>query len=299
MTPTTRNTLMIGGALIVIALLLTCGPMRGLFGGGEDATETVAATDTEPETPPVSAAPPADDVDAMAMAGVATSGAATGAGAGANGAAVAGLDEGAAGQASADDAADETVVAAAAVAPVGAASGGSSTGAGVGTAATAAGVGAATAGAGAAAGASGSGSSAATAAQTATPPVSTGPPVPAVAVADTSAADAAAAAAAAAAGAASAFDDAYASLSGEGIDAAGKVVDRFAPPVAAVPTGGLAMNGAQRSVGSSIGGVRQPCDSPGAGCRNTLGGARPPTPPANLLIVPGQRPPRGGGADQI
>ena len=68
--------------------------------------------------------------------------------------------------------------------------------------------------------------------------------------------------------------------------AAGKVVDRFAPPVAAVPTGGLAMNGAQRSVGSSIGGVRQPCDSPGAGCRNTFGGARPPTPPANPRSFP-------------
>lgn len=286
MTPTTRNTLVIGGGLIVIALLLTCGPMSGLFGSGEDATETVASVEAEIETPPVSAAPQVDEADAMAMAGAATSGAATGAGAGASGAAAAGLDGGAVGQAGAGDTADEPLVAAAA------ASGGSSTGAGVATAATAAGVGAATAGAGAAAGASGSGSSAATASQAATPPVSTAPPVPAVAVADTSAADAAA-------GAASAFDDAYASLSGDGIDAAGKVVDRFAPPVAAVPTGGLAMNGAQRSVGSSIGGVRQPCDSPGAGCRNTFGGARPPTPPANPPIIPGQRPPRGGGADAI
>ena len=61
MTPTTRNTLVIGGGLIVIALLLTCGPMSGLFGGGEDATETVALVEAEIETPPVSAAPQVDD----------------------------------------------------------------------------------------------------------------------------------------------------------------------------------------------------------------------------------------------
>ena len=76
MTPTSRNSLMIGGGLIVIALLLTCGPMRGLFGGAPPATVT--------EPPSVAAGPPeeapapadADAADAMVSATAAGDGAA-------------------------------------------------------------------------------------------------------------------------------------------------------------------------------------------------------------------------------
>ena len=64
----------------------------------------------------------------------------------------------------------------------------------------------------------------------------------------------------------------------------------------AVASGGLAFNGAQRSIGSSIGGVRQPCDSPGAGCRNTVTPASPSV-PANPPIVGGTRPGRRGVAE--
>lgn len=49
MTPTTRNSLMVGGALIVIALLLTCGPIRGIFGTGDAGTSAdVATSDATP-----------------------------------------------------------------------------------------------------------------------------------------------------------------------------------------------------------------------------------------------------------
>ena len=277
MTPTSRNSLMIGGGLIVIALLLTCGPMRGLFGGAPPAAVT--------EPPSVAAGPPeeapapadADAADAMVSATAAGDGAANGAEAGMNGVAVAGLDGGAA-------TGEGTAVAATAEAETAVAMPTSTAGAGV-AAATAAGADA------------GSGSGAAatkTVSTPPTPPVSAGPP--AVVVANTSGVDAAAARSAAAAAATNAFDDAYASLSGDGVDAAGKVVDRFAPPVAAVASGGLAFNGAQRSIGSSIGGVRQPCDSPGAGCRNTVTPASP-SAPANPPIVGGTRPGRRGVAE--
>jgi len=46
MDPASRNrVLMIGGALIVIALLLVCGPLEGRFGGGQPGIDAV-------ETPP-------------------------------------------------------------------------------------------------------------------------------------------------------------------------------------------------------------------------------------------------------
>ena len=53
MDPTARNrVLLIGGALIVIALLLVCGPLEGRFGGGRPGIDAV-------ETPPdMAAAPP-------------------------------------------------------------------------------------------------------------------------------------------------------------------------------------------------------------------------------------------------
>ena len=74
MSPTTRNTLMIGGGLIVAALLFTCGPLKNMFGGAETS-------------PQVAAGPPADlpaetgTPDAMAGA---VAGAAVGADVGAS-----------------------------------------------------------------------------------------------------------------------------------------------------------------------------------------------------------------------
>lgn len=59
MDPASRNrVLMIGGGLIVIALLLVCGPLEGRFGGGEKAVQ---------ELPPVAAAPPEPVVDEQAL----------------------------------------------------------------------------------------------------------------------------------------------------------------------------------------------------------------------------------------
>lgn len=59
MSPTSRNTLMIGGALILIALLLVCGPLTGRFGSGGSGVDT---------SPTVSAGPPADDSGAVEAA---------------------------------------------------------------------------------------------------------------------------------------------------------------------------------------------------------------------------------------
>ena len=287
MTPTSRNSLMIGGALIVIALLLTCGPLSGLF--GPDAAKV--------EAPPVAAGPPEGEGESLDAAA-----AAAGAGAGNNGAAVAGLGQNGNGslESGLDIPVHESAGANVAVAGTGSAAmptAGSTAGTAGATNVAGAGVGAGTAAATAAAGSgtgSGSGAAAATSVAASTaPPVSAGPPAVPVAsttVASTTVGGAATAAAAAAAGATNAFDQAYAGLSGDGIDAAGKVVDRFAPPVAAVGSGALALNGAQRSLGSGVAGVRAPCDSPGAGCRNVLGGTAPPMPPANPPIRPGQPP---------
>ncbi|HEB90091.1 MAG TPA: hypothetical protein ENI85_11010 [Deltaproteobacteria bacterium] len=59
MSPTSRNTLLIGGALIAIALLLVCGPLSDRFGrrGGDDQ-----------EPPAVAAGPPPDAVGAAGAA---------------------------------------------------------------------------------------------------------------------------------------------------------------------------------------------------------------------------------------
>ncbi|HIF95081.1 MAG: hypothetical protein ABGX04_03445 [Myxococcales bacterium] len=61
MTPTSRNTLMIGGALILISLLLVCGPLSGLLGSGGSSLE---------EAPSVAAGPPADHSGALGAAAV-------------------------------------------------------------------------------------------------------------------------------------------------------------------------------------------------------------------------------------
>jgi hypothetical protein len=99
------------------------------------------------------------------------------------------------------------------------------------------------------------------------------------------------------------FDDAFSNgFGGEpDVSAAGLVVDRFAPPVAALGGSPLALAAASDRFGADAGGVRDSCDGPGAGCRNVRGagrvppiipGVRPvPSPlPPNPPIVPGQRP---------
>jgi len=52
---------MIGGALIVTALLLTCGPWKNFFGGADGADQTL---------PSVAAAPPDDTEEILPAAGV-------------------------------------------------------------------------------------------------------------------------------------------------------------------------------------------------------------------------------------
>ena len=228
MTPTTRNTLIVGGAAIVVALLLTCGPMRGLFGAG-DAGETPVVETPEPavEAPPaVAAGPPPEPPSAL---GAAASGALAGSQAGTS------PDLAAAGSGAGSAAATATGANAA-----GAASAPSVSGTGSGTKRVA-------------------------------PPVSAGPPsVPvAAAVAAVPAIDTSRDAE----NAAVAFDESFGDLS-----VAGPVVDRFAPPVAAVMPSALALNVASRNVGLPAGSIRQPCDSPGAGCQNT------PIPPGPIVI---------------
>lgn len=57
MSPSTRNRLMIGAGLIVIALLLVCGPLTGRFGSSGDK-----------EAPSVAAGPPTDTAGPLAAA---------------------------------------------------------------------------------------------------------------------------------------------------------------------------------------------------------------------------------------
>lgn len=85
-----------------------------------------------------------------------------------------------------------------------------------------------------------------------------------------------------------AFDQVFAGLEGsDGITGAGRVVGRFAPPVAAVAPDALALDERRRAAGTGIGSIRQPCDAPGAGCRNTPGRLNP-------TIGSGTRPTPGG-----
>jgi len=57
MSPTQKNTLKIGGALIVIALLLVCGPLSDRWGGGSKVDEA----------PPVAAGPPLDEPEPLEL----------------------------------------------------------------------------------------------------------------------------------------------------------------------------------------------------------------------------------------
>ena len=79
---------------------------------------------------------------------------------------------------------------------------------------------------------------------------------------------------------------------GPGVGAAGRVVERFAPPVAAGsgPSAFAAGTDGQGSLGVS---ALRPCDTPGAACRN-FGGPRAVTVPPNNPIIAGGRPTPGG-----
>jgi len=238
MSPTSRNTLMIGGALIVIALLLTCGPWGNLLGGADG--------DGEP-LPSVAAAPPPQG-DAGAL-DAAIAGAAAGGQLGDSDVAgtVGGGDHGATAPLSATTVAAATGAAAAAAASTG-----------------------------------GGAAAASTPATSALPPVSSGVPITPVAAANTPNP------AALAAAAAGAFDDAF--DGGGDLAGAGSAADRFPPPVAAAGSA-FALVAASEPFGTGPGGVRQPCDSPGAGCQRitsdlTLTGGPGPNPP----IIPGVRP---------
>lgn len=84
-----------------------------------------------------------------------------------------------------------------------------------------------------------------------------------------------------------AFDRAFA-VSGPGHEAgagpAGRVVERFAPPVAAP----IDSSTAYRPYSTSRGSLLRPCDTPGSGCRNPS----PSTPQVEVPpIGPGTRPP--------
>lgn len=85
MSRTSRNTLMIGGALILIALLLFCGPLSGRFGSGGQKVD---------DPPSVAAGPPVDATNATNAMEVADS-AALGALVGASGADSSGSENGA------------------------------------------------------------------------------------------------------------------------------------------------------------------------------------------------------------
>ncbi len=218
MTPTSRNSLMVGGAAIVVALMLTCGPLQGIFGGGDSSVA---------EAPAVAAGPPADVVAPVEIAApvaiVAPVEIAAPAAIAAAAGAVAGASIG-----GADAAAVSNVIAPTAVSIA--------------------------------------------------PAVSAGPPIASVAVANTTVLNPVLAAAAASAAATQAFDQAYVASGTAAASAAGKVVDRFAPPVAAIASSTLALNGIIRSVGLAADSIRQPCDSPGAGCmRGTIAPPNLPT----------------------
>ncbi len=293
MSPTSRNTLMIGGALILVALLLVCGPLSGQFGSGGSTVE---------EAPSVAAGPP---VDAGAALGAAASGAMAGARIGEIGVgSVAGVtnDDPCARERDDTDATSGAGRDGADCPPLAGDAGTTVSDAGVSAGAVAAGT-AVVAGATAAAvtsGGSGGGSGSASANANANaspnvssaatpPPVSAGVPSTAVsALGGVPILAAAAGAGTAAAAASGAFDNAVASARNQngGVGPAGRIVDRFPPPVAASSNSGM-------RVASNLnrGPLILPCDSPGSGCRNVRGGGSSPPGNLNPPIIPGGRPP--------
>jgi len=239
MDPTSRNrVLMIGGALILIALLLVCGPLEGRFGGEREGTS---------EPPAVAAGPPEHALDAVdAAAAGALAGAALGENAGAL------TDAGVA------EATDRPVVAGAE-----AGAGGASAGSPGPAPAVVAGVAAGAAGTGAAAEAADGGGGGGTPGSTTSPSASELPPVSAgVPLAPV-------AGAVAATTAASTFDEA---LSASPSQALGPAVDLFPPPVAGAAPLALASASQPFGLDSTL---LRPCDDPGSGCRNIAAPAGP------------------------
>jgi hypothetical protein len=234
-----NRVLVVGGALILIALLLVCGPFDGRFGGDRS---------TQSERPPVAAVLPEGAVVGTEVADEAAGAVVGGPLAEEGGAPL--VDEGA------DDASDAAATVAAVAAPAGAAAGASSSG-------------------------SGASSAAAAAASAPPPPVSAGVPP---------SSDAGlAAAAGAGAAAAQAFDEALGSGGGAAPAAA-----RFAPPVGGDSP--LQVASASQPFGFDEDSPLRPCDTPGSGCRNLIGGVGPtppnvqtPPPIFGGRIPPGQR----------
>jgi len=255
MTPTTRNSVLVGGVLIVIALLLTCGPIRGIFGAGDAGTGADVATSDATPLPPVGAALPVNTDAALGAA--ATTGA------------VAGSQIGSADTAAVASEAPESVAPVLVAGAAGAAA--------------------------EAAGDADEGASVAAASTDIVPPaVSASPPsLPVSTSTMAEVVEPAIALAAASAAAAAAFDDAFGNGFAGGMadmPAEGVFVARFAPPVAAISSQRLALNDIDRAVGIGAEGIRAPCDSPGAGCRRLQVATASPI-PINPPIVPGPAPP--------
>lgn len=266
MSPTSRNTLMIGGALILIALLLVCGPLTDRLGSGGSKVD---------EAPSVAAGPPADASGAL---GAAATGALAGATLGEAGADVLAAEAN-------DDPCDrrggDTELNDADCPPV-VGAGETVSGAGLDAgAAVAAGTAVAVGATAATVAADGTGGGSSIVATP--PPVSAGVPVTPVA------SQAAVPAIPVVPAATGVFDDAVVSArnSNGGVGPAGRIVDRFPPPVAAPANTGLRVASALSS-----GPLIIPCDTPGSGCRNVIAGSGP-NPPGgvNPPIVPGGPPP--------
>lgn len=267
MTPTSRNTLIVGGGLIVAALLFTCGPLDGLLGEGDSSQETVAGRtdETGAEPPAVGAGPPRALAGAL---GAAAAGAALGAEAGRDSAMR-----------------EQALESAAPVVEAGEAEGATNPrGPGEGQGGPLAGlpvvpaVASATAAEGASDGDATKTQVRDSSQKASAPPVSAGPPSSAegtVPVEDPILL------------AKHAFDDVFDADEGKGLS--GPVIGRFAPPVAALPDARLPLR-RDGPLGDGIDGVRRPCDAPGAGCRK-----QPPIPPVPPFI-PG--PPVPGGTDR-
>lgn len=73
-----------------------------------------------------------------------------------------------------------------------------------------------------------------------------------------------------------------------GVGVAGKVVERFAPPVAS-GAGAAAFDARTDGRGALSVNALRPCDTPGAACRN-FGGLQSATVPINPPIIAGDRP---------
>ncbi len=281
MSPTTRNTLMIGGALILIALLLVWGPLEGRFGTGGSKVD---------ETPPVAAGPPADSAGALGAAAVG---------------ALAGAELGDAVSdvlaAASPDPCDEEAVSADGAeidtsdCPPVAGEDDQDVLSGIGgPVVVAPGV------------APKPAPAVVVAPRAPTPPVAAGVPDTKVAEPIAAATDPTPPTPPTTPTTPGDFDDALVAAkdSNQGVGPAGKIVERFAPPVAAPADPGFRVVSSMKS-----GPLILPCDAPGSGCRSTSGiaaggggggggnppivpGGPPPVPPfGNPPIVPGSPPP--------